>query len=299
VRERAPPEHSSRRRGWAASLIEVQDLTVHYDARRALTNVTLRVGEGELFGILGPNGAGKTTLFSVLSGNRKPTRGSARIAGFDPVTQARRVQAVLGIVPQEFAGYEVLSAAENLQFFGAMHRMSGRRLSERTRELLGVVSLASRAHDLVSTYSGGMKRRLNIVLGIVHEPRVVILDEPTTGLDPIAREELWTIIRGLKRRGVTVLLTTHYMHEAAALCDRVAILDRGEVRLMGAPADLGTDLEEVFRSCVTTDDVVDRSGAPIPPRSDTAHGPVHRIRLKRGPAEAAAPERTEDRPETP
>lgn len=264
-------------------LIEIRDLTVHYNGRRALDAVSLAVEEGELFGILGPNGAGKTTLFSVLSGHKRPTSGKARIQGLDPVTQARKVQGILGIVPQEFAGYEILTASENLHFFGSMHRVRARRLGSQARELLGLVSLQPRAHDPVQTYSGGMKRRLNIILGLVHEPRVVIMDEPTTGLDPIAREELWRIIKGLKRRGVTVLLTTHYMQEAEALCDRVAILDRGRVKLLGDPRALGTSLDEVFRSTVTLDDVVDRRGEPLPERSRGLLTQT-KVRLKRAPA---------------
>ncbi len=264
-------------------LIEIRDLTVHYEGRRALDSVSLEVREGELFGILGPNGAGKTTLFSVLSGHKRPTRGATRIQGLDPVTQTRRIQSILGIVPQEFSGYEVLSAMENLQFFGSMYRVRGRRLAQRTRELLGLVSLQPRAHDMVSTYSGGMKRRLNIILGLVHHPRVVIMDEPTTGLDPIAREELWRIIRGLKRSGVTVLLTTHYMQEAETLCDRVAILDRGKVRLLGDPRELGTSLEDAFRSSVTSDDMVDEKGQPLVATRGGAPLQGTRTRLKRAP----------------
>lgn len=268
-------------------LIEIRDLTVHYNGRRALDSISLEVEEGELFGILGPNGAGKTTLFSVLSGHKRPTTGKARIQGLDPVTQARKVQSILGIVPQEFAGYEILTASENLHFFGSMHRVRARRLGSQAQELLGMVSLQPRAHDPVQTYSGGMKRRLNIILGLIHEPSVVIMDEPTTGLDPIAREELWRIIRGLKRRGVTVLLTTHYMQEAETLCDRVAILDRGRIKLLGDPRSLGSGLDEVFRSTVTLDDVVDRRGEPVP---DRVGGRLTepRVRLKHAPAQETA-----------
>jgi ABC-2 type transport system ATP-binding protein len=270
-------------------LIEIRDLSVHYDGRRALDGVSLEVQQGELFGILGPNGAGKTTLFSVLSGHKRPSQGGARIQGLDPVTQAHRVQSILGIVPQEFAGYEVLSALENLEFFGAMHRLRGRRLTARTRELLGMVSLQSRARDPVKAYSGGMKRRLNIILGLIHQPRVVIMDEPTTGLDPLAREELWRIIRGLKRAGVTVLLTTHYMQEAEALCDRVAILDRGKVRVLGSPRELGGNLEEVFRSTVTLGDMVTPEGEPVGRSQKVGEA---KVRLKR--AGRVAPEGQEE-----
>ena len=244
-------------------MIEVDRLTVHYGGRRALSNLSLKVAEGELFGILGPNGAGKTTLFSVLSGQRKPTRGKATVSGLDVTAATRKVQGILGIVPQAFSGYELLSGMENLYFFGSLHRVKKRYLMTRSRELLGMVSLQPRAYDAVASYSGGMKHRLNIILGLVHDPKVVIMDEPTTGLDPIAREELWAIIRRLRARGVTILLTTHYMQEAEALCDRVAILDRGNLKLLGRPNELGTSLEAAFRACVTMDSVVDKSGEPL------------------------------------
>jgi ABC-2 type transport system ATP-binding protein len=253
-------------------LIEVDRLTVHYEGRRALSDLTLKVEEGELFGILGPNGAGKTTLFSVLSGLKRPTRGKVRVGGLDPLKDARRVRGLVGVVPQTFSGYEILSAMENLHFFGTMFRVRRRTLTQRARTLLNMVSLGPRAHDPVKTYSGGMKHRLNIILGLIHEPRVVIMDEPTTGLDPIAREELWEIIRGLRDRGVTILLTTHYMQEAEALCDRVAILNRGALRLVGRPRDLGTDLEAAFKACATLDAVLDERGEPILPT--TGHVPA-------------------------
>lgn len=246
-----------------ATLIEIDRLSVHYDGRRALSNLTLQVREGELFGILGPNGAGKTTLFSILAGLKRPTRGTATVDGKDCVSKAKQVQNVLGIVPQTFAGYEILTGMENLYFFGSMYGVPKRQLMTRARTLLGLVSLQQRAHDPVSSYSGGMRHRLNIILALIHEPKIVIMDEPTTGLDPIAREELWAIIRDLRKRGATILLTTHYMQEAQALCDRVAIIDRGNLKLVGAPREMGQDLEVTFRQCVTSDAVTDRRGDPV------------------------------------
>ncbi|MBW3582364.1 MAG: ABC transporter ATP-binding protein [Euryarchaeota archaeon] len=236
-------------------MIRIHDLSVHYGGRRALDCVSLAVEEGELFGVLGPNGAGKTTLFKVLSGQMRPTTGSASVDGKDTTSRARAVQHVLGIVPQTFAGYEILTAYENLEFFGSLYGVKGAILMRRARDLLKTVSLDRRAHDAVSGFSGGMKHRLNIVLGLIHDPKVVIMDEPTTGLDPIAREELWEIIHALRKRGVTILLTTHYMQEAESLCDRVAILDQGRVKLTGRPRELGKTLDQAFHDCVTADSV--------------------------------------------
>ncbi len=234
-------------------MLLVDRLTVRYGPRKALDQVSLQVEPGELFGVLGPNGAGKTTLFSILSGQRRPDGGRALVAGIDVTKGTRKVQRQLGIVPQRFAGYELLTARENIEFFGNLYGVHGRKLLQRADELLDMVSLRNRAHEPVSGFSGGMRHRLNIILGLIHEPRVVIMDEPTTGLDPIAREELWAIIRTLKSKGTTVLLTTHYMQEAEELCDRVAILDQGKVKLMGTPTELGGDLDAVFHACVTAD----------------------------------------------
>jgi ABC-2 type transport system ATP-binding protein len=236
-------------------LIVTEKLTKAYDGQRALRDVSLDIRRGELFGILGPNGAGKTTLFSILSGRLAPTYGTARIANLDCVRDAKKVKRIVGVVPQETAAYDLLTAYENLRTFGALYGLRGDRLAKRIDALLRLVSLHRRAHDLVSSYSGGMKHRLNIALGLVHDPEVILMDEPTTGLDPLAREELWGVIRGLKAANKTVLLTTHYLHEAEALCNRVAILDEGKIKALGAPQALGDTLEKVYRQCVTADSV--------------------------------------------
>lgn len=236
-------------------MILTEKLTKVYDGHRALRDVSLEIRRGELFGVLGPNGAGKTTLFSILSGRLEPTYGIARIANLDCVRDSKKVKRLVGVVPQETAAYDLLTAYENLRTFGSLYGLRGDRLAKRIDALLRLVSLHKRAHDLVGTYSGGMKHRLNIALGLVHDPEVILMDEPTTGLDPLAREELWDVIRGLKGANKTVLLTTHYLHEAEALCDRVAILDEGRIKALGAPKALGVTLEQVYRQCVTADSV--------------------------------------------
>lgn len=236
-------------------MIVTEKLTKLYGSHRALREVALDIKKGELFGVLGPNGAGKTTLFSILSGRVEPSYGIARVSGFDCVRDAKKVKRIVGIVPQDTAAYDLLTAYENMLTFGALYGLRGDRLHKRADALLRLVSLHRRAHEAVSTYSGGMKHRLNIALGLVHDPEVVLMDEPTTGLDPLAREELWDVIRGLKGANKTVLLTTHYLHEAEALCDRVAILDEGKIKALGAPRALGDTLEKVYRQCVTADSV--------------------------------------------
>jgi ABC-2 type transport system ATP-binding protein len=233
--------------------VQTQALSKRYGSIWAVRGLDLAIREGELFGLLGPNGAGKTTLFSMLSCQLTPTSGDATIAGHSVRRQAKAVKRLIGIVPQEAAAYEKLTAYENLLLFGSLYGLSGRQTRQRARQLLKDVSLHNRAHDRVDTFSGGMKHRLNIILGLIHEPKIVFFDEPTTGLDPIARRELWDIIRDLQKQGKTILLTTHYMQEAEDLCDRVAIIDRGRVVAMGDPNRMGQSLEDTFFKCTTKD----------------------------------------------
>jgi ABC-2 type transport system ATP-binding protein len=191
----------------------------------------------------------------MLSTQLKPTSGRLYVNGIDVQDQPKRVRRMIGIVPQTVAAYEKLTAWENLQLFAELHGVRGGEADRRAKDLLRMVGLTERRHDLVSTYSGGMKHRLNIVLGLVHDPSVVFFDEPTTGLDPIARAGLWDIIRLLQRAGKTIVLTTHYMDEAERLCDRVAILNRGRIVALGEPRKMGKSLEETFLQCVSGDDV--------------------------------------------
>ena len=210
---------------------------------RALDGVTFDVGEGEVFALLGPNGAGKTTTVRILTTLSAPTEGSATVAGFDVVRQAGKVRQQIGVVAQKAGVVPTGTGRENLVLQGRLFGLGGRRLRQRIDELLEVVGLTDTADRLASTYSGGMSRRLDIAIGLVHEPRVLFLDEPTTGLDPEVRAQMWDEIRRLAiEKRLTILLTTHYLEEADRLAARLAILDKGKVVTTGTPETLKAEL---------------------------------------------------------
>jgi ABC-2 type transport system ATP-binding protein len=219
-------------------MIEVSDLRKQYGDLVAVDGVSFTVANGQIFGLLGPNGAGKTTTISCVSGLLKPTGGRALVMGHDVVRDAKSARQHLGVVPQELALYEDLSAAGNLSFWGAAYGLSGDLLRRRVAEVLELIGLADRARDHAGTFSGGMKRRLNFGCGIVHSPRVLLLDEPTAGVDPQSRVRLLDLVREQARAGTTVLYTTHYMEEAQDLCDRIAIMDRGRLLAIGTLDEL-------------------------------------------------------------
>jgi ABC-2 type transport system ATP-binding protein len=209
-------------------MIRVTGLRKCFGPVVAVADVSFEVRPGETFGLLGPNGAGKTTTIHALSGALRPDAGEVVVNGVaDPTRPEVRRQ--LGVAPQALALYEPLTARENLTFFGRLYGLSGLRLRERVDWALQLAGLADRSADRVATFSGGMKRRLNLACALVHEPPVVFLDEPTAGVDPQSRNHLFDVIEGLTARGVTVLYTTHYMEEAQRLCDRVAIMDHGRI----------------------------------------------------------------------
>ena len=220
------------------AIVETRDLTKVFNGRKAVYSLDLEIEEGELFGLLGPNGAGKSTIVAMLSTILPPTRGTAIVGGYDIMRQAKEVRSIIGVVPQEFGLYDDLTAEENLAYLGKLHGVEGSKLRKRTDELLRLVQLKDRANDRVKTFSGGMKHRLNLAAGLIHEPRLIFLDEPTTGLDPQARLAVWELIRKFQSEGVTILLTTHYMEEADYLCGRVAIMDKGKVIALDSPARL-------------------------------------------------------------
>lgn len=220
------------------AIVETHDLTKVFNGRNAVDRLDLEIEEGEFFGLLGPNGAGKSTTVAMLSTILRPTRGTVTIAGYDIKRHAKEIRRLIGVVPQEFGLYDQLTAAENLAYFGKLHGVEGGKLKDRIEELLRLVQLQDRANDLVNTFSGGMKHRLNLVMGLIHEPKLLFLDEPTTGLDPQARLAVWELIKRFQSGGVTILLTTHYMEEADYLCERVAIMDRGKVIALDSPARL-------------------------------------------------------------
>lgn len=227
-----------------APAIEVVDLRKVYPGGvRALDGLTFTVGTGELFALLGPNGAGKSTTVRILVTLTRPDSGRARVAGHDVEAEPQAVRRAIGYVAQHSAVDREATGRENLLLQGRLYHLPGRRLRARVEELLTSLGLGDAADRVARGYSGGMRRRLDIAMGIVHEPRVLFLDEPTTGLDPESRAALWRDLTDLRRRtGLTVLLTTHYLEEADALADRVAIVDRGRVVASGTPAALKAEL---------------------------------------------------------
>ncbi len=205
----------------------------------------LEIGGGEVFGLLGPNGAGKTTTFRMLTMLTNPSGGSASINGCDVTSELRKVKRAIGVVPQHMNLDQELTARENLELHGRLHKMPGEHRRRRIDELLAYVELDGRAHDLAGKFSGGMKRRLMIARALMHSPGVLFLDEPTAGLDPQARRNIWDLIRRMNSEGMTVLLTTHYIEEAEALCRRVGIMDHGVLIALGTPAELKKKVGEI------------------------------------------------------
>jgi ABC-2 type transport system ATP-binding protein len=232
----AGPEHQ------APAVIQVQDLRHSYGKRTALNGVSFDVRAGEIFALLGPNGSGKTTLFRVLSTLMLPDSGRALIAGFDAATQPDEVRRRIGVVFQAQSVDIKLTAAENLLHQGHLYGLSGKVLKDRIAEMLQRVALSSRAKDRVETFSGGMQRRVELAKGLMHRPSVMLLDEPTTGLDPGARRDLWQYLRELRdQENVSIIVTTHLMEEAER-CDRLAILNEGQVVALGTPAELRSEI---------------------------------------------------------
>jgi ABC-2 type transport system ATP-binding protein len=218
--------------------VEINNLGKRFGSVEAVRGISLVIEDGEAFGLLGPNAAGKTTTLSILATLLAPSYGDARVFGQSVVSDIWAVRGLVGLVPQEVALYPNLSARENLSFFGQIYRVSGRDLARRTSEVLDLVGLTTRADDRVHTYSGGMKRRLNLACGLIHSPRLLLIDEPTVGVDPQSREHLLSAIQELARKGTTVLYTTHYMEEAERLCDRIAIMDKGRIAAAGTLNEL-------------------------------------------------------------
>ncbi len=227
----------------------VRDLRKSYGSLIAVDGVSFDIQEGEVFGLLGPNGAGKTTTISILSGILPPTSGDVSVIGLDTKTGGAPLRMAIGVVPQELAIYQKLTGRENLQFFGELYGIQGAALSARVTEMLEMVGLTERADDRAADYSGGMKRRLNLAIGLMHNPRLLLLDEPTVGVDPQSRNHIFEGVRALNKKGLTVLYTSHYMEEVEALCDRVGIMDRGKLiacdTVAGLIASLGGSVIEV------------------------------------------------------
>jgi ABC-2 type transport system ATP-binding protein len=219
-------------------MIRVEQLRKAYGELVAVDGLSFDVEDGEIFGFLGPNGAGKTTTMSMISGVLRPDGGRVTVNGVDMWRSPEKVKRELGVVPQEISVYEDLSATDNLRFWGSLYGLGGTALRNRVAAALERVGLADRAKDRVKTFSGGMKRRLNLCMGLLHEPRFLLLDEPTVGIDPQARLAILDIVREVASAGTTVIYTTHSMEEAQQLCDRIAIIDHGRLLASGTLAEL-------------------------------------------------------------
>ncbi|HHF55715.1 MAG TPA: ATP-binding cassette domain-containing protein [Thermoplasmatales archaeon] len=218
--------------------IEVRNLVKRFGSIVAVNGISLEIEYGEIFALLGPNGAGKTTTISILATLLKPTSGEAKINGYDVVKEAAKVRQSIGIVFQDPSLDDRLTARENLDIHGRLYHMSREERHRRIEEVLEMVELLDRADSIVKTFSGGMRRRLEIARGLMHKPKVLFLDEPTLGLDPQTRRHIWEYVEKLRDEGVTVLLTTHYMEEADYLADRIAIIDAGKIVAEGTPSEL-------------------------------------------------------------
>jgi len=231
--------------------IVTEKLVKKFEDVTALDGISLQVSKGELFGLLGPNGAGKTTAINILCGLTKPTSGTAKVGGYDVQREKAKVKEIIGVCLQETAIYPYLTGTENIELFGNLHTMNKETLRKRRDMLLESMGLAGDAKRKTAKYSGGMQRRLSLILALIHDPQIAFLDEPTVALDPQSRRAVWDFIKELKKEGKTIILTTHYMEEAEELCDRVGIIDYGKLIALDSPDALISknkvkNLEEVF-----------------------------------------------------
>jgi ABC-2 type transport system ATP-binding protein len=223
-------------------VLNVENLIKQYGDFTAVDSVSFEASKGSVFGLLGPNGAGKSTTINCISGLLPPTSGHIAVSGHDIVKDGKAARQSLGVVPQELALYEDLPAIDNLRYWGKAYGLRGKALEDRVADVLGHIGLADRAKDLPKEFSGGMKRRLNFGCGIVHKPSVLLLDEPTVGVDPQSRAKLFDLVEAERDSGACVLYTTHYMEEAERLCDSLAIIDHGKIIAKGTVAELKAQL---------------------------------------------------------
>src|SRR5215212_1678860 len=275
------------------SAIEVADIRKRFGDFSAVDGVSFTVQPGEVFGLLGPNGAGKSTLIRMLTTLLPPTSGIGRVAGFDIVTQADSVRRSIGVIPQAMTSDTELSVEENLIIFSKLYGVPRAKRKVLIDELLAAVDLTEWRHKQVMYLSGGMRRRVEIARGLVHEPKIFFLDEPTTGLDPVSRVAVWEMIRKIKeQRSLTVLLTTHYMDEADKLCDRIAIVDHGKLVALDSPLKL--------KASIPSQNAIEASFSAVPPgwserlkalphvQSVTSEDNIFRIATANGPATTMA-----------
>ncbi len=232
-------------------IIVIKDLVKNFEDVTAVENLNLVINEGELFSLLGPNGAGKTTTVNILTGIIKPTNGNAFIAGFDVTKNPDEVKKIIGVCPQDAAVFSFLNARENIELFGNLHSVSTKEIEERTDRFLKLLGLTEASKRKAGGYSGGMLRKLNLMMALINDPKIAFLDEPTVGMDARARRNTWEFIGSLKSENKTIILTTHYIEEAEALSDRVGIIDYGKLVELGTPKELkerydAKNLEQVF-----------------------------------------------------
>ncbi len=235
-------------------IIQIESITKKYKEADAfaLNNFTLSIFEGQVYGLLGPNGAGKTTLISILCGLVQPTSGHFTILGYKYATHANEIKKAIGVVPQEYALYPTLTARENLVYFGSMYGLSGKQLKTKINESLDFLGLLKFADKRIETFSGGMKRRINLIAGILHNPKVLFLDEPTVGVDVQSKNAILAYLKQLNQNGTTIIYTSHHLMEAEDFCSDIAIIDRGKIYIQGTPKQIiastqnARNLEDVF-----------------------------------------------------
>jgi len=237
--------------------VKVLNLDKHFEDVHAVKDVSFEIQQGEIFSLLGPNGAGKTTTIGMISGLLTPDAGEVWLLGHSVSSEPKKAKAALGVVPQEIALYEDISGRANLNFWGKMYGLRGNALSKRVDEVLALIGLEDRAKGVVSKYSGGMKRRLNVGVALLHEPQILVMDEPTVGIDPQSRRKILDSVKNLRDQGITILYTTHYMEEAQELSDRIAIMDNGEIIARGTHDELIDIVGELDRITLTI------SGDPV------------------------------------
>ena len=251
--ETAAPRAADATSPTAGDVLRCTDLRRSFGSVKAVDGISFRIGSGETYGLLGPNGAGKTTIISMVSGVLEADSGSVQVDGVEMRPGALAAKAAIGYVPQDVALYPDLTGRENLLFFASLYRIGRRQARDRVAEVLDVVGLTERAGERVEKYSGGMKRRLNIAVGLIHRPRLLVLDEPTVGVDPQSRNAILSSVERLSSEGMGVLYTTHYMEEAERLCDRVAIMDLGRLIAEGTPRQLTAQLGDAEHIRLTLD----------------------------------------------
>lgn len=261
----------------ARDIVEVRELAKRFGEFTAVDGVSFSIAEGSIFGLLGPNGAGKTTTISMISCLVEPDAGDALVDGHSVRTDSIAVKRTLGIVPQEIALYPTLTAAENLRFWGRMYGLRGKALSDAVDYGLAMAGLEDRAKSRVETFSGGMKRRINIAAGVLHRPRALLMDEATVGIDPQSRNHILETVRDLNAGGMTVVYTSHYMEEVEALCDRIAIIDHGKVIAQGSLGELQALVGDEDRIRIGLGEAVGEAAETPAPQAQAALAAVSAI----------------------